>query len=128
MPDCSKRILLRNRLERERGESVVRPVVVHSARTAVAAVASVLVARFFRLPEAYRAPITILLIIDTTGNNVVSSSIPRRGRVMVKRNVAELLMDVLAQAGVRRMYGVSGDSLNGVTEAIRAKKQVQWTM
>src|ERR1700747_444562 len=38
------------------------PVLVHSARTAVAAVASVLVARLFRLPEAYWAPITTLVI------------------------------------------------------------------
>jgi pyruvate dehydrogenase (quinone) len=45
---------------------------------------------------------------------------------MAKHNVAELLVDVLAAAGVRRVYGVSGDSLNGVTEAIRAKKQLQW--
>jgi pyruvate dehydrogenase (quinone) len=45
---------------------------------------------------------------------------------MAKHNVAELLVDVLAAAGVRRMYGVSGDSLNGVTEAIRAKKQLRW--
>ena len=39
-PIDSRRIRLRDRLERKRGESVVRPVVVHSARTAVAAVAS----------------------------------------------------------------------------------------
>ena len=45
---------------------------------------------------------------------------------MAKHNVAELLVEVLAEAGVRRMYGVSGDSLNGVTDAIRAKKQLQW--
>src|SRR6202165_140706 len=45
---------------------------------------------------------------------------------MAKHNVAELLVDVLAEAGVRRMYGVSGDSLNGVTDAIRAKQQIQW--
>src|ERR1700736_2312585 len=45
---------------------------------------------------------------------------------MAKYNVAGLLVDVLAEAGVRRMYGVSGDSLNGVTDAIRAKKQLQW--
>src|ERR1700694_4503908 len=45
---------------------------------------------------------------------------------MAKHNVAELLVDVLAEAGVRRMYGVSGDSLNGVTDAIRAKRQLQW--
>src|ERR1700730_2017273 len=45
---------------------------------------------------------------------------------MAKHNVAELLVDVLAEAGVRRMYGVSGDSLNGLTDAIRSKKQLQW--
>jgi pyruvate dehydrogenase (quinone) len=46
---------------------------------------------------------------------------------MTKKKVADLLVDVLAEAGVRRMYGVSGDSLNGITDSIRAKKQIQWT-
>jgi pyruvate dehydrogenase (quinone) len=45
---------------------------------------------------------------------------------MAKKKVADLLVDVLAEAGVRRIYGVSGDSLNGITDAIRAKKQLQW--
>jgi pyruvate dehydrogenase (quinone) len=45
---------------------------------------------------------------------------------MTKKKVAELLVDVLAEAGVQRIYGVSGDSLNGITDAIRAKKQIQW--
>jgi uncharacterized membrane protein YccC len=57
---------LRVRLERDNVESVVRPVVVHSARTAVAAVASVLVARSFRLPETYWAPITTLVITQSS--------------------------------------------------------------
>ena len=42
------------------------------------------------------------------------------------KKIAELLVDVLAEAGVRQMYGVSGDSLNGITDAIRARKQIQW--
>jgi len=42
------------------------PVAVHSARTAVAAVASLLVARLFRLPEAYWAPITTLVITQSS--------------------------------------------------------------
>src|ERR1700719_33966 len=42
------------------------------------------------------------------------------------KKIAELLVDVLAEAGVRQMYGVSGDSLNGITDSIRAKKQIQW--
>ena len=41
-------------------------ILVHSARTAVAAVASVLVARLFRLPEAYWAPITTLVITQSS--------------------------------------------------------------
>jgi pyruvate dehydrogenase (quinone) len=45
---------------------------------------------------------------------------------MARKKVAELLVDVLAEAGVQRMYGVSGDSLNGITDSIRAKKQIQW--
>lgn len=44
---------------------------------------------------------------------------------MAKR-VADVLVEVLAEAGVRRMYGVSGDSLNGITDSIRAKKDIQW--
>jgi len=42
------------------------PVLVHSVRTAVAAVVSVLVARLFRLPEAYWAPITTLVITQSS--------------------------------------------------------------
>ena len=39
---------------------------VHSTRTAVAAVASLLVARLFQLPEAYWAPITTLVITQSS--------------------------------------------------------------
>jgi pyruvate dehydrogenase (quinone) len=44
---------------------------------------------------------------------------------MAKR-VAELLVETLAGAGVERIYGLSGDSLNGITDSIRAQKKVQW--
>jgi pyruvate dehydrogenase (quinone) len=44
---------------------------------------------------------------------------------MAKR-VADVLVDVLAEAGVRRIYGISGDSLNGITDSIRATKQLDW--
>ena len=44
---------------------------------------------------------------------------------MAKR-VADLLVDVLVEAGVRRVYGVSGDSLNGITDSIRTRKNIQW--
>jgi uncharacterized membrane protein YccC len=42
------------------------PVLVHSTRTAMAAIASLLVARLFRLPEAYWAPITTLVITQSS--------------------------------------------------------------
>src|SRR5215470_3812423 len=45
---------------------------------------------------------------------------------MAKKTVAHLLVDVLAEAGVRRIYGVSGDSLNGVTDSIRATGLLDW--
>src|SRR5712691_7983795 len=48
------------------GEGTRWPLVVHSARTALAAVASLLAARSFRLPEAYWAPITTLVITQSS--------------------------------------------------------------
>src|SRR6266446_1783101 len=45
---------------------------------------------------------------------------------MAKKNVSELLVDVLAEAGVQRIYGVSGDSLNGITDALRRNKRSEW--
>src|SRR2546425_12475562 len=45
---------------------------------------------------------------------------------MAKAKVADLLVNVLAEGGVRQIYGVSGDSLNGITDSIRAKEQIQW--
>lgn len=44
----------------------------------------------------------------------------------MSKNVAELLVETLAQAGVERVYGLSGDSLNGITDAIRAQRKIQW--
>jgi pyruvate dehydrogenase (quinone) len=41
-------------------------------------------------------------------------------------NIAELMVDTLRQAGVERIYGVVGDSLNGLTEALRKQKTIDW--
>jgi pyruvate dehydrogenase (quinone) len=41
------------------------------------------------------------------------------------RTVAEHLVDTLAQAGVRQVYGVVGDSLNPVTDALR-RSTLRW--
>jgi len=45
---------------------------------------------------------------------------------MTKKNVAEVLVDVLVEAGVERIYGVAGDSLNGITDALRRREQIRW--
>jgi uncharacterized membrane protein YgaE (UPF0421/DUF939 family) len=51
-----------------------RAVLVHSARTAVTAVLSLAVARLFRLPEAYWAPITALVIVQSSLGAALSVS------------------------------------------------------
>lgn len=40
--------------------------------------------------------------------------------------VAELLIDSLAEHGVRQVWGVVGDALNPVTDAIRREDRVEW--
>src|SRR5207302_649874 len=45
---------------------------------------------------------------------------------MAKKRVADVLVDTLVAAGVKRVYGLVGDSLNGVTDSIRPRKDLQW--
>lgn len=45
---------------------------------------------------------------------------------MAKQTVAEQFVDILARAGVKRLYGVVGDSLNPVVDAIRRTSAVDW--
>src|ERR1700675_4145875 len=40
--------------------------------------------------------------------------------------LAKQLIDVLRQAGVERVYGVVGDSLNPVVDAIRRTDGIEW--
>ncbi|MCA1399475.1 ubiquinone-dependent pyruvate dehydrogenase [Bradyrhizobium sp. BRP56] len=41
-------------------------------------------------------------------------------------NIADLIAETLAQARVKRIYGVVGDSLNGLTEALRKRGTIDW--
>jgi pyruvate dehydrogenase (quinone) len=41
-------------------------------------------------------------------------------------NVADLIAETLIQAGVKRIFGVVGDSLNGLTEALRKRRRIDW--
>lgn len=42
------------------------------------------------------------------------------------KKVADQLVDTLEQAGVKRIYAVTGDSLNEVNEAVRKNGHIQW--
>src|ERR1700730_6532254 len=45
---------------------------------------------------------------------------------MAKKNLAQLLVDTLVAAGVNGIYGLAGDSLNGITDAIRSDDRIKW--
>ncbi|MDQ0767039.1 pyruvate dehydrogenase [Streptomyces canus] len=45
---------------------------------------------------------------------------------MAKQSIAEQYVDLLARAGVQRVYGVVGDSLNPVVDAIRRHDALDW--
>jgi pyruvate dehydrogenase (quinone) len=45
---------------------------------------------------------------------------------MAGRRVADIFTDVLYSVGVRRIYGVVGDSLNGITESLRKRGDIDW--
>jgi pyruvate dehydrogenase (quinone) len=40
--------------------------------------------------------------------------------------VAEQFAEILAAAGVKRIYGIVGDSLNGLTDAVRKQGKIKW--
>jgi len=42
------------------------------------------------------------------------------------QTVADQMVEVLAAAGVKRIYGVVGDSLNGFTDALRRRGDIEW--
>ncbi|MDP1603485.1 MAG: ubiquinone-dependent pyruvate dehydrogenase [Legionella sp.] len=40
--------------------------------------------------------------------------------------VADVLVETLEKAGVKRIYGIVGDSLNGITNALQKQKTISW--
>jgi pyruvate dehydrogenase (quinone) len=42
------------------------------------------------------------------------------------KTVADQFAETLAAAGVKRIYGIVGDSLNGITDAIRRQGRIEW--
>src|SRR5438270_13074829 len=51
--------------------------------------------------------------------------VPTGERRMAK-TVADEFAETLAAAGVKRIYGIVGDSLNGLTDAIRRQGKIEW--
>src|SRR5271155_1227707 len=45
---------------------------------------------------------------------------------MSNTNVADVLVDTLVAAGVNKIYGLAGDSLNGITDSIRPRRDIMW--
>ena len=45
---------------------------------------------------------------------------------MATTKIANIIVETLASIGVKRVYGVPGDSLNGITDAIRAHPSIAW--
>src|SRR6202166_3590458 len=41
-------------------------------------------------------------------------------------NVADRIVETLEAANVRRIYGLVGDSLNGITESLRVREKIEW--
>jgi pyruvate dehydrogenase (quinone) len=42
------------------------------------------------------------------------------------RSVADQFVETLAAGGVKRIYGIVGDSLNGLTDALRRQGKIEW--
>ncbi|MCX4067075.1 ubiquinone-dependent pyruvate dehydrogenase [Pseudomonas sp. S1Bt30] len=45
---------------------------------------------------------------------------------MAKINLAQQLASTLEQAGIKRIWGLTGDSLNGLTDALRSMDSIEW--
>jgi uncharacterized membrane protein YccC len=94
------------------------PVAVHSTRTALVAVASVLTARLFRLPEAYWAPITSLVITQSSLGAALAVSWQRFFGTALGALVGAIVASRLAPNVV--VFGLSVLFLGLLCAAVRA--------
>src|SRR5919197_4112975 len=49
-----------------------------------------------------------------------------RGNIAMARTAADFMAEALEKAGIKRVYGVVGDSLNGFTDALRRRNRIDW--
>lgn len=47
-------------------------------------------------------------------------------KFFIMGNVAEQIVDMLGEAGIERIYAVTGDSLNEINDAVRRTGKIQW--
>jgi pyruvate dehydrogenase (quinone) len=46
---------------------------------------------------------------------------------LAKKKVSDVIIESLIATGVKRVYGISGDSLNGITDSIHEhEKDISW--
>src|SRR5580658_4106254 len=85
---------------------LTREWLVHSLRTAVAAVMSLLIARLFRLPEAYWAPITTIVVMQSTLGAALATSWQRFVGTALGAAAGALLAGYFGSSTVRFTAGV----------------------
>lgn len=44
----------------------------------------------------------------------------------MSKNVSDQIVEMLVEAGVKRIYAVTGDSLNPINDAVRRDDRLQW--
>ncbi|MFM2484536.1 ubiquinone-dependent pyruvate dehydrogenase [Celerinatantimonas yamalensis] len=44
----------------------------------------------------------------------------------MKQSIADYIAEVLTQAGIKRIWGVTGDSLNGLSDSLQRRQEVEW--
>nr|WP_202115433.1 thiamine pyrophosphate-binding protein [Gilliamella sp. Pas-s25] len=50
---------------------------------------------------------------------------PFRRLYVIKKTVAQIIVDILAEVGVKHCYGIVGDTLNQISSAIK-KSNIEW--
>src|ERR1700744_2144977 len=67
-----------------------------------------------------------ILILATSHRARPNSSPQHRKDPVMSMTGADYMAAALLQAGVKRIYGVVGDSLNGFTDALRRLEKIEW--
>src|SRR5262249_27652823 len=60
----------------------------------------------------------------TSSPTIRGRGFAQRGERMI--TVADQIAETLGAVGVKRIYGIVGDSLNGLTDAIRRQAKIEW--